>query len=129
MGRQLRPQITSLAAGLRRRCPACGQGRLYESYLKVADRCAVCGLDLSSQDSGDGPAVFIILIVGFVVVGLALWVEIAFAPPMWLHLLLWIPLILGLALVLLPPLKAGLIALHYRHDLLDQRPGGPDPQG
>jgi uncharacterized protein (DUF983 family) len=90
-----------LAAGLRRRCPACGQGRLYESYLEVADRCAVCDLDLSSQDSGDGPAVFIILIVGFVVVGLAL----------------------------LPPLKAWLIALHYRHDLLDQRPGGPDPQG
>ncbi len=89
----------------------------------------MCGLDLRDQDSGDGPAVFIILIVGFVVVGLALWLEIAFAPPMWLHLLLWIPLILGLALVLLPPLKAWLIALHYRHDLLDQRPGGPDPQG
>jgi uncharacterized protein (DUF983 family) len=109
---------------LRRRCPACGKGRLYESYLKVAGRCAVCDLDLGSQDSGDGPAVFIIMFVGFVVVGLALWVEVAFAPPMWLHLSAWIPLIVGLALVLLPPLKAWLIALHYRHDLLgeDTRP-------
>jgi uncharacterized protein (DUF983 family) len=104
-----------LKVALGRRCPACGEGRLFKSYLKVAERCAVCGLDLSAQDSGDGPAVFIILILGFVVVGLALWVEIDFSPPLWLHALIWPPLILAGSLLALPVFKALLIALQYRH--------------
>ncbi|MDP7539530.1 MAG: DUF983 domain-containing protein [Alphaproteobacteria bacterium] len=108
-----------LAAALKRRCPACGEGRLYRRYLQVADRCAVCDLDLRFQDSGDGPAVFIIMIVGFIVVGLVLWTELSFAPPLWLHMLLWTPLILGLSLALLPVLKAGMVGLHYRHNILD----------
>lgn len=77
--------------------------------------CPVCGLDLSAEDAGDGPAVFVIFVLGFVVVGLAAWVEIRFAPPIWVHLLLWTPLILVGAVLLLRPLKAGLIALQYRH--------------
>lgn len=66
-------------------------------------------------DSGDGPAVFVILILGFIVVGLALWVELRFEPPMWLHLVLWTPLILGGAIGMLRPFKAVLIALQFRH--------------
>ena len=77
--------------------------------------CSVCGLDLSAEDAGDGPAVFVILFLGFVVVGLAALVEIRFAPPTLVHLLLWTPLILGGAILLLRPLKAGLIALQFRH--------------
>ena len=110
-----RPIVSPLSAGLRRRCPACGEGRLYSGCLKIADRCEACGLDLSAQDSGDGPAVFIILILGFVIVGLALVVEVRFEPPLWVHALIWPPLILGGALLMLPLFKSVLIALQYKH--------------
>ncbi|HEX9648018.1 MAG TPA: DUF983 domain-containing protein [Alphaproteobacteria bacterium] len=123
VGRQLRGAISPLSAALRRRCPRCGEGRLFAGYLTVAERCEVCDLDLRRQDTGDGPAVFVILLLGFIIVGLALAVEVRVAPPYWLHLILWLPLTIGLALVMLPPLKAWLIAQHYRHDLLDDRPG------
>ncbi len=77
---------------------------------------------MSAQDAGDGPAVFVILVLGFIVVGLAALVEIQFSPPLWVHLLLWTPLILGGAIAMLRPLKAGLIALQYRHHLLGVPP-------
>jgi uncharacterized protein (DUF983 family) len=83
--------------------------------LTVSQTCEVCGLDLSAQDAGDGPAVFAILFLGMLVVGLAALVEIRFSPPLWVHLLLWGPLILAGAVAMLRPLKAGLIALQYRH--------------
>ncbi|MBM3489073.1 MAG: DUF983 domain-containing protein [Alphaproteobacteria bacterium] len=102
-------------AGLWCRCPRCGQGRLYRGLLSVAAVCAVCGLDLSAQDSGDGPAVFVILLVGAVAVLLAIVVELAFAPAVWVHLVYQVPVILGLSVLLLRPFKALLIALQYRH--------------
>ncbi|MEX2641897.1 MAG: DUF983 domain-containing protein [Acetobacterales bacterium] len=105
-------------AGIACRCPCCGEGSLYTGYLTVRDRCAVCGLDMRRHDSGDGPAVFLIFILGVVVVGMAISVEVVFLPPLWLHALLWPPVILGLALILLRPAKAVLVALQYRH-----RPG------
>ena len=84
--------------------------------------CPSCGLDFSAEDAGDGPAVFVILFLGLIVVGLAALVEIKFAPPIWVHMLLWTPLILGGAIILLRPLKAGLIALQYKHHLLHSPP-------
>ena len=84
--------------------------------------CEVCGLDLSAQDAGDGPAVFAILLLGMLVVGLAALVESNFSPPLWLHLVLWTPLILIGAVVMLRPLKAGLIALQYRYRRLGTSP-------
>jgi uncharacterized protein (DUF983 family) len=107
------------ATGLACQCPRCGQGRLYTGFLTVAERCTACGLDLKKADSGDGPAVFIIFILGFLVVPAALWVESRFAPPMWLHVAIWPPLILGAALGLLRPMKGVLIALQYRHRASD----------
>ena len=104
-----------MRAALGWRCPRCGKGRLFTGPLKVRQACEVCGLDLSAQDAGDGPAVFAILFLGMLVVGLAALVEIKFSPPIWVHLLLWAPLILIGAIVMLRPLKAGLIALQYRH--------------
>jgi uncharacterized protein (DUF983 family) len=104
------------------RCPRCGEGRLFTGLLTVCPSCPACGLDLSAQDAGDGPAVFVILFLGLIVVGLAAILEIKFAPPLWLHLVLWTPLILGGAIVMLRPLKAGLIALQYKHNLLHQQP-------
>ena len=104
------------------RCPRCGEGRLFTGLLNVRPSCPACGLDLLAQDAGDGPAVFVILLLGLIVVGLAAIVEIKFAPPIWLHLLLWTPLILGCAILMLRPLKAGLIALQYKHNLLHHPP-------
>ena len=109
------PPPPVIATGLHGRCPRCGEGRLFEGFLTVRPRCQACDLDLSFADSGDGPAVFIMMIVGFIVVGLALFVEFTFHPPYWLHAVLWIPLVLGLSLGLLRPLKGLLIAQQYRH--------------
>jgi uncharacterized protein (DUF983 family) len=88
---------------------------LYGGFLTIGARCAHCDLDFSASDSGDGPAVFVIFIVGPIVTGLAFWVEMAYMPPMWLHLALWIPAILGGSIILLRPFKAVLVALQYRH--------------
>ena len=107
--------VSALKAGFACRCPRCGRGRLFKGYLVVTDRCTACDLNLSAQDAGDGPAVFIILILGFIVVGLALWTEMSFAPPYWVHALLWPPIIIGGALLMLRPLKATMIALQFRH--------------
>ncbi|HMD64073.1 MAG TPA: DUF983 domain-containing protein [Stellaceae bacterium] len=112
------PPVSPLRAALGCRCPRCGKGKLFAGLLSVRPACEVCGLDLSAQDAGDGPAVFVIFFLGLIVVGLAALVEIRFAPPMWVHLLLWTPFIVVGALAMLRPLKAGLIALQYRHHLL-----------
>ncbi|MCB4769019.1 DUF983 domain-containing protein [Ancylobacter sp. Lp-2] len=105
--------VSPYAAGLTCRCPRCGQGKLFSGFLTVAPACTRCGLDYSFDDSGDGPVVFIILAAGSLVVGLALWVELSFTPPLWVHALLWTPLVLISTLGLLRPLKATLIALQY----------------
>ena len=116
------PVVSPLRAALGCRCPRCGEGRLFAGLLSVRRACEVCGLDLSAQDAGDGPAVFAILLLGMLVVGLAALVEINFSPPVWVHLLLWTPLILVGAVAMLRPLKAGLIALQYRHRRLGTSP-------
>lgn len=109
-------------AALACRCPRCGEGSLFVGLLTVRAACPVCGLDLSAQDAGDGPAVFVIFFLGLIVVGLAAWVELKYEPPIWVHMLLWTPLIVGGAILMLRPLKAGLIALQYRHNLLHLPP-------
>ena len=101
--------------GLLARCPRCGEGPLFKGFVDVAPSCTSCGLDYAKVDSGDGPAVFVILILGFIVVFLALWVELKYEPPVWVHLVLWIPLILVGVLGMLRPFKATLVALQYRH--------------
>lgn len=114
-----RSAASAVAVGLACRCPRCGEGRLFDGYLTVADRCAVCGLDLRKADSGDGPAVFIILILGVLIVPLAFVVEMALAPPMWVHMAIWPVLIIGIALGLLRPMKGALIALQFRNRASD----------
>lgn len=111
----LYPPLSASQTGMRGRCPRCGEGRLFRGLLGIAQRCEVCGLDYSFTDAGDGPAVFVIMIVGFIVVGLALFVEFSFSPPYWVHAVLWVPLIFVLAIGLLRPLKGFLIAQQYRH--------------
>lgn len=108
-------------AALTASCPRCGKGRLFKGFLSVDDACGVCGLDFKRFDSGDGPAVFIILIAGFIVAGGALLVEMNYQPPYWVHALLWIPLSIVLPLAMLRPLKAAMIALEYTHDAREGR--------
>lgn len=107
--------VSPWRAGFTGRCPRCGRGKLFSGFLSVVPHCEVCGLDLRAQDSGDGPVAFIILIVGFVVVGAALVVEVRYEWPIWAHLVVWLPLAVTLCLALMRPLKATLIALQYRH--------------
>lgn len=97
------------------RCPRCGQGKLFRGYLKVADRCQVCGLGFAGHDTGDGPAFFIMLPLCLMVAGLALWLEVSVQPPRWVHILIWPAFIAVVAAVTLPPVKALMVALQYRH--------------
>ena len=110
-------------AGALGRCPNCGEGRLFEGFLKVTPRCEACGFDLAKADSGDGPAVFVILIAGFVVAFAALITEIAVHPPVWVHLILWLPATLILCLVLLRPTKGLLLASQFKHRAAESRHG------
>jgi uncharacterized protein (DUF983 family) len=103
------------AAGLAARCPRCGEGALFRSGLVLRDKCERCGLEYAFADSGDGPAVFAIFILGFLVLGGALLVEFRIGPPVWVHVVLWGVLTPLLALGLLRLLKATLIALQYKH--------------
>lgn len=104
-----------LEVALRGLCPRCGATGLFANFLRFADRCRGCGLDYSGFNVGDGAAAFLILIVGAVVSILAITVELKFSPPVWLHLLLWLPLTLILTVVLLRVAKALLLALEYKN--------------
>ena len=115
------PPVEPIAAGLKGRCPRCGKGRLFSGLLSVAPSCDNCRLDYSFADAGDGPAVFVILIIGFIVVGLALWTEVSLNPPLWVHFLLWIPLTLILCLPPLRLIKGVLITLQYANKAAEGR--------
>ena len=103
------------SAALRGLCPQCGAGGLFSSAVRFSDRCAQCHLDFAQFNVGDGPAAFLILIVGAIISALAITVELKFDPPFWVHPLLWIPLTLALVLGLLRIAKAALLVLEYRN--------------
>ncbi len=110
------PDLSPFETGWRGQCPRCGQGRLFSGFLTTRESCSNCGLDFKFEDSGDGPAVFIMMFVGFLIVGSALFVEVTWQPPIWLHMIIWLPLTIGVALALLRPLKGLMIAQQYKHD-------------
>ena len=97
------------------RCPRCGQGKLFRNLLEVRDACEACGLDLRANDAGDGAVVGVILLLGAIVVALAFWVEFRFSPPLWLHAILWPVVTVPLAVLMMRPAKAALVALQFRH--------------
>jgi len=118
--------VPPFSAGLRCRCPRCGEGKLYDGFLKVTERCGVCDLKLAHEDAGDGPAVFIILIYGLVMAVTAAVIELNYEPPFWVHALIFVPLILGGSVLLLRPFKAVMIALQFKHRVagFENEPGG-----
>ena len=109
------PPLSPFSTGIGCRCPRCGRGRLFKNLLEVRETCEVCGLDLSPHDTGDGATVFVILFLGALVVTLAIIMETTFHPPIWVHLVVWLPTITILSIVLLRPFKGVLIALHYKN--------------
>ena len=119
--------LQSALRGVACRCPRCGLGKLFAGFLTLRARCETCGLDYGFIDAGDGPAVFIIMIAGAIVVACALIVEVKYQPPFWVHALLWVPLILATTLLPLRSMKSLLIALQFHHkaapgQLLDRDP-------
>ena len=97
-------------------CPRCGAKTMFGRLLTFSDKCGACGLDYSRFNVGDGPAALVTLAVGTITVALAIWVELSFAPPWWVHALMWVPLTFALVLGGLRVTKAWLLASEYRND-------------
>ncbi len=116
------PPVSPYAAGLGGKCPRCGQGALFKSFLGLKDRCEVCYLDYSKADAGDGPAVFIMFIVGFVAVAVAFIAQFVWFAPILTAFLVSGGVAIALILALLRPFKATLVALQYRHKAEEGRP-------
>jgi uncharacterized protein (DUF983 family) len=107
--------------GIACRCPRCGRGKLYAGFLTLKPKCEICGLDYAFIDAGDGPAVFVIMIAGAIVVASALIVEVKYQPPFWVHAALWLPLTLAVTLWPLRAIKSLLIALQFHHKAAEGR--------
>jgi len=118
-------RLSPFATGLLGRCPRCGRGRLFSGFITVSPQCSVCDLDLSFADAGDGPAVFVSLIAGFLVLGAALAVEIAYEPPLWIYPIVFAPLAVVVCVGLLRPFKGFLIASQYVNRAAPGRLEGP----
>lgn len=117
--RHYAPQ-SPIPIGLAGRCPRCGQGRLFDGLLRLAPQCQACGLPFS--DPGDGASMFVILLGNFLILAAALWFEFTFSPPLWLHMIIWLPLITLFCVVSLRLIKGVLVALHYAHLAEEGRP-------
>jgi uncharacterized protein (DUF983 family) len=105
--------LTAMWRGFRGRCPNCGEGHVFRSFLKVADKCEVCGEEFHHHRADDFPAYLVIVLVGHIVVPLVLHVETAYAPPYWVHAALWVPLTVALSVGLLQPVKGAVVALQW----------------
>ncbi len=105
----------AILTGLAGRCPRCRRGSTFAGFLNVAPVCKTCGLNFGFADAGDGPAVFVMLFGGFLIVGAVLWVEVMFEPPIWVYVVVFLPLAAIVCLGMLRPLKGLLIALQYRN--------------
>lgn len=110
MPRQKQPPITT---GLKGRCPVCGQGSLFDGFLKFAPHCEGCGANFDIEDAGDGPAVFVIMLAGFIIIPLALAFQLITSAPLWLTMLLWMPILIMFCLALLRPLRGVMFNLQW----------------
>ena len=102
-------------AGLAGRCPECGKGKLFKSFMAIAPSCSECGQDFSKADSGDGPAIFVMLVAGFIVIGSMLVIDTLYEPPIWLMLSIFLPLAIVLNIGMIRPFKGVLVTLQFHH--------------
>ena len=109
------PRLEPWRVGIRGKCPRCGEGKLFSSFLKLAPRCEVCGLDYDFAEPADGPAFFVICFGCVPSVFFAVWAEVTFQPSMWFHVLVSMPLVFLSCVPLLRPLKGWLVASQFHH--------------
>jgi uncharacterized protein (DUF983 family) len=102
-----------LASALTCTCPSCGKGPLFSGPIRLRDACPACGQNFTDMDVGDGFVVPTLMVLGFGVVGAAIWVDFTYTPPLWLHALIWPPITIGLALVMTRYLKSFLAVQHF----------------
>lgn len=114
-------------AALKGLCPRCGRSRVFDGWVRFAPACPACGLDLTRFNVGDGPAAFLTLILGAIVTTLAIVLELKVHPPIWVHLLLWIPLTFAGVIWSLRVAKAALLAAEYRNAAREGRIVDPRP--
>jgi len=109
------PSLSTLRTGLRCRCPRCGEGPLLKGFLTVRENCSVCGLDYGFADPADGPAFFGMTLVGTVGMALFMWFEFSVHPPVWVHFVVTMPLLVSACLAVLRPLKGWMVSEQYIH--------------
>lgn len=108
-----RAWTAAVTRGALHRCPACGEGALYRAYLKPVDACQACGEELFHQRADDAPPYVTILVAGHLILAAVVGIDIAYAWPLWLHALVWLPVTIGLCLAMLPVTKGALIGLQW----------------
>jgi uncharacterized protein (DUF983 family) len=118
-----------LSVATRSKCPRCGKGRLFNGFLTLAPRCEVCGLDFSFADTADGPAFFAMMGMAVPVTAFGIWIELAYEPPLWVHAVTTLPVILLLCVVPLRFLKGALVASQYVNKAEEARFADPPRDG
>jgi len=113
--------LSPLRVALRHCCPHCGKGRLYQKLTLLAESCDQCGLSYKAHDSGDGPAFFSITVLGFLIAGAAVAIELLYKPDYWIHVVVWPTLLLALTPFSLRFFKSYLLAWQYKTNLLSQK--------
>lgn len=126
-GKDVWPPLPPSQTGLRGRCPRCGQGHLFQGVLALRKECEVCGLDYAFADTADGPAFFVMLLGGIPCLAFAVWLQSVFDPPVWVHLLTTLPVMLLLCLPPLRLMKGWLAANQYFHKAEEVRFKSPEP--
>jgi uncharacterized protein (DUF983 family) len=97
------------------RCPRCGEGPLFDGYIRIAPTCSTCGLSFAGHDTGDGPAFFVIMPLSIITAVLALLLEVKVGPPIWVHITVWPLFVAAFVALALRPVKAVMVALQYRY--------------
>ena len=113
------PQQSSIKTGLRCACPRCGQGKLFTGILTIREKCTVCDFDFGRLNADDGAAFFIIVLYSAIILPLAAWFQFALDPPIWVHLVIWLPIIVFGAILLMRPFKAWLLTQQFKHNVDD----------
>ncbi|MGV0879881.1 DUF983 domain-containing protein [Martelella sp. FLE1502] len=109
------PRLEPWRVGIRGKCPRCGEGRLFSSFLKLAPKCNVCGLDYDFADPADGPAFFVICFGCIPSVLFAVWAEVTYQPSFWFHIFVSMPVVFLSCIPMLRPLKGWLVASQFHH--------------